>query len=458
VAVVGLALLVAGCAPGPTRDQPGGSATPSPTPSPTVAPWQESRQWVHELGDDESISAARPITEVVHFPKTGISVLDDAINSWVQDQLNKVQQAISSPSPSPQSADASAEADDPSEQSTLTVDYDSFDVPTGYSSVLLLGWLTGPLADLLPPIAAEFSVDKVNMRLLEPKQILSATAQPQILDLLKKKLEANGVSADALSAVDGSWLSTVALAKDGVTVVVQPHEGVPGQTVNLTRAELGDAYLLPAEAIKDQPPVTAPTGKLIALTFDDGPGQGASSIMQTLAENGAKATFFNLGWRVQSNPGLAAEIVKAGNQIGNHTWDHPDLTKLDANGVRTQFGNTQNVIESATGVRPHVCRPPYGAVNDTVKAIAAEEGCAIVNWSVDPDDWKLKDAQKVHDAVMSHVKPGSIVLMHDIYTSSADAVKLIVPELKAQGYTMVTIDELFAAQGGVQPGQVYSHA
>jgi peptidoglycan/xylan/chitin deacetylase (PgdA/CDA1 family) len=163
-----------------------------------------------------------------------------------------------------------------------------------------------------------------------------------------------------------------------------------------------------------------------------------------------------MGSRVGTYASAAAEIVNSGDQILGHSWNHEQLTTLDAETIRQNLRSTNDAIQAATGVRPTWFRPPGGTINDTLKSVAAQEGMSMLNWNVDPEDWKTRDANAIHDAVMSHVKPNSIVLMHDLYQTTVDAAARIIPELKAAGYQLVTVDELFAANGIVPtPGSVY---
>jgi peptidoglycan/xylan/chitin deacetylase (PgdA/CDA1 family) len=426
---------------------------PIETPSPTVeTPSWADHTWVHDWGELQSVAVQDTgISGNLNYPQTGIKEVDEAIGGWltlVQQEAAEALQSTADPS----------DADDTDTDAGLNIDYDAYTVETGYASVVQLGWLTGRLVGKLSDPVAAFNVDTVNGKLLANDKIIDPGKHDVVLTLLRDKLSDQGVDGDIINGINDASLNNLSLTDTGISVTIPGRKGFQGREVPLSKTELGDAYVLPAQAEKELPPPPPPDAPMIALTYDDGPGNGAMSIVDTLKQYNAHATFFNLGWRVDANPERAKAIVEAGNQIGNHSWDHPDLTKLPEDQARSQLANTSARIEQATGVQPTVCRPPYGAVNDMVKTLAVEQGCAIVNWSVDTNDWQHKDnPQAVHDWVLSHAEPGAIILMHDIYESTAEATKTIVPDLLNAGYRLVTIDELYASQGGLTPGTVHYH-
>ncbi|QIK84694.1 polysaccharide deacetylase family protein [Sanguibacter sp. HDW7] len=191
--------------------------------------------------------------------------------------------------------------------------------------------------------------------------------------------------------------------------------------------------------------------KCIALTFDDGPGPYTARLLDELRRAKAPATFFALGQRVETYPKVARRIVAEGHDLASHTWDHRDLTTLSATDVRLQLTRTADAIEKATGRRPTLVRPPYGATNDTVRAAAKKAGEAVILWNIDTLDWKTRSTPSTVKAATA-AKRGSIVLMHDIHSSTVDAVPQIIKGLRAKGYTLVTVTDLL---GSPQPGKAY---
>ncbi|MEK4336681.1 MULTISPECIES: polysaccharide deacetylase family protein [Bacillus] len=189
-----------------------------------------------------------------------------------------------------------------------------------------------------------------------------------------------------------------------------------------------------------QKPKLDPNKKAIALTFDDGPNPATTStILAALKENKGHATFFVLGSRVQYYPGMLADILKGGNEIGNHSYNHPLLTRLPLKEAVKQVKDTQKLIEKASGYTPTHFRPPYGGTNPDINQ-AVDMNVSL--WDVDPEDWKIRNSQQITSHVLSHAADGKTVLMHDIYDSSARAAVKIIHELTKQGYQLVTVSEL----------------
>lgn len=229
--------------------------------------------------------------------------------------------------------------------------------------------------------------------------------------------------------------------------------GKDGQSVEFTYEELMGVLSLPApERVID------PSKPMIALTFDDGPSSNTGHILDLLALYGGKATFFVVGNRVSSYADTARRTAEEGHEIGIHTWDHSNLTKLSTDQIKAEILDTQTAVQQYAGATCAAVRPPGGAVNDTVKATAGELGFFLTNWSIDPEDWKTRDADSTYNVIMSQAADGAIVLCHDLYSSTAEAMDRVIPELIAQGYQLVTVSELLSySEGGIVPGQLYRH-
>jgi peptidoglycan/xylan/chitin deacetylase (PgdA/CDA1 family) len=193
--------------------------------------------------------------------------------------------------------------------------------------------------------------------------------------------------------------------------------------------------------------------KCIALTFDDGPGPYTDRLLTILADNNAKATFFLIGNKVAANPGGARRIADAGMEIGSHTWQHPNMTTIPVGDIAGQFAKGSEAIEAATGQRPKLVRTAGGLVNDDVLAEAGRQGLAVVNWDVIPFDW-ANDANiaATRSVLMTQIKPDSVVLFHDTYSSTVDLVYQFIPVLKANGYHLVTVGHLIGPRA---PGTSY---
>lgn len=207
----------------------------------------------------------------------------------------------------------------------------------------------------------------------------------------------------------------------------------------------------------------------IALTFDDGPTGALDSypngltatLLDGLKERGAHATFFMVGDRVNMFSGTMQRLADEGHELGNHTMTHPmqHLTGLSADGIRQEISSATSTIQEKSGHAPTVLRPVGGGVNSDVKAVAKELGLPIINWSVDTQDWKNRNAQSVHDAIVN-AKDGSVVLMHDLYPTSVQGALSAIDDLQKKTdktYAFVTVSELAAVKGiTLEPGVVYN--
>ncbi|MGM1064138.1 polysaccharide deacetylase family protein [Saccharothrix sp. Mg75] len=191
------------------------------------------------------------------------------------------------------------------------------------------------------------------------------------------------------------------------------------------------AVALPASAQAASAQAAACNG-YVALTYDDGPNaQYTRPLLSALRSAGARATFFDLGSRVQQQPQLSRETASAGMWIGNHSWSHPYLTNLGAAAVAKELGDTQNAIRNATGQAPTLFRPPYGATNATVQNEARRLGLTQVTWSVDTQDWNGASTDAIVRSATG-ANAGAIVLMHASYQSTVNAVPRIVQGLAAK--------------------------
>jgi peptidoglycan-N-acetylglucosamine deacetylase len=186
------------------------------------------------------------------------------------------------------------------------------------------------------------------------------------------------------------------------------------------------------------PPQTAH----VYLTFDDGPSVYTPQILATLEARGVRATFFVLGANAVSYPSYVRQENAAGNVIGDHTWDHPDLTTLSPDQVRQQLESTADEIEFLTGKRPTLWRPPYGRYNSTVTQIASSIGLSMRLWDVEPRDWSLPGTNEIVRRVVDNVRNGGIVLLHDgggDRSQTVAALGTIISTLQGRGYRFDTL-------------------
>lgn len=196
-----------------------------------------------------------------------------------------------------------------------------------------------------------------------------------------------------------------------------------------------------------------PDKPMVALTYDDGPGgESEARILDCLEKHGCVATFFYQGSRIKQFGDNAVRAAGLGCEIGNHSWDHPQLSLLSGKKIRRQIERTNDAIYEATGVRPSLIRPPYGDFSDKVTGVIRSEHMSSVLWTIDTLDWKTKNPEKIFKSVRKtrHLD-GKIILMHSIYDETAKATEKIVPWLEENGYQTVTITELLKYKKGRLP-------
>ncbi len=176
--------------------------------------------------------------------------------------------------------------------------------------------------------------------------------------------------------------------------------------------------------------------------------------MATLEQHKIPATFFVIGSHIAGQEQLLQRMNADGDEIGNHSWSHPNLTTLYPGQVAQQVAMTQAAITAAGVPAPTLFRPPYGAINTMVRSIIP---LPLLLWNEDPKDWQANNAAQVVASVDINAKPGGIVDMHDIYRSTADALPQIVTDLTRRGFHFVTVSQLLGLQADSR-GVFYGHA
>lgn len=201
-------------------------------------------------------------------------------------------------------------------------------------------------------------------------------------------------------------------------------------------------------------PVDCTKEKCVALTFDDGPGPKTPELLDILAKEKVPATFMLVGRAVNTYPDTVAREVREGHVLANHTWSHPQLTKISDSKINKEITSTLDAIKKAVpNAEVNLTRPPYGAFNSRVTAALKSLKQSVILWDVDTLDWKNRNPQSVLEQVKKQTKAGSIILMHDIHPTTIQAVPDIIKHLRSQGYTLVTVPELYG--GTMTPGKVY---
>ena len=180
----------------------------------------------------------------------------------------------------------------------------------------------------------------------------------------------------------------------------------------------------------------------VALTFDDGPHpEYTGKILNILAEKNAPATFFIVGDRAELHPTLLRRMKQANCEIGNHTYSHVDLSKINNKEFLREIEKCNETIFNATGEYPKIYRPPFGRISKSNESSISDKMTKIL-WTVDSSDWTTSNSDKVADKVIKSVKNKSIVLMHDFYKQSVEALPKIIDTLREKGYEFVTVSQL----------------
>ena len=193
---------------------------------------------------------------------------------------------------------------------------------------------------------------------------------------------------------------------------------------------------------------------VVALTFDDGPRRSTTGeLLDGLAQRGVHATFFLVGEMLEGNGDLVERMAAEGHQIGVHTYDHVWLTELSAVDFEKPVGRTRRLLTEMVGEGSYWLRPPYGGVD---RGVEKRAGSPVILWSVDPEDWDDKNVTRIVEHIVSNVRDGDIILLHDIYPSSVEAALQVVDRLQERGFLFATVEELAQLRHiELKEGEVY---
>lgn len=420
---------------GPRGSQPETTDPPQQTDAAETLGTETVDTAVREYGElAEYHSASDGMQVRIRYPKGELNVLEDAIRAWIQQTVLRYASEIEK-----------KELEQPAE---LTVDYESFRIGDKYINIRFLGQFRWPGQEQPEIVIKTFNVDSKTGQSVTMESCLDGIKP----EWLQKTAAQKARASESDTGLVENWSITsngIELLYAGDSLLVAPGESV---TIRFTNEELAE--------IRENPPMDTshidPNKPVIALTFDDGPCRHTDRLLDAFAQYGGKATFFVVGNVIDERPETAKRIVAEGHEIASHSWSHKDLATLSADQIREQLMRTYEKIYEVTGYKSNTMRPPWGSVNDTVKAIAKECGISLILWSIDTEDWMLQDADKVYDSLMAQVKDGAIILMHDLHWTTVDAMERAIPDLIAQGYQLVTVSELLLYNGGsMQAGKVY---
>ena len=422
----------------PREDDFAAQATPSNiSEEPSIFP---GVRIVTDISNDEKMPFAiqYPLTEYAAFNKTILTYINEAKDYYIG--MMRLQQNVH---------DLTGE---------LNISLETYEYEHYYSFVLTNKTFLNP--EEQQTTVTTFLIDHKTGELFDIRTLLNEdlTSLETFATHIQSEIAKNPAYKDYLSqeqlalATQPEWdlFKRFALKEESLVVYFNEGEiatakaGIPTVEMSLSFLNplLASNFQIAMEAEETIVPKqnTDPNQKRIALTFDDGPHpEVTKQILALLNKYNAKATFFMLGSRVQYYPGLAREVRDAGHEIGNHTWTHPVLTKLSAAAIQKEFESTEQAIVKATGQNSTVFRPPYGAINDSVRALIPRTS---VNWTIDTLDWKHRDPLQLLPMVKKSMHNNAIVLMHDIHQSTADGLEPVLKYLQSEGYEFVTISEV----------------
>ena len=411
---------------------------------------------VREFGVAASyIDAFEDLVISIIYPETQIESLDNAINEWVDETLEKYK--------------AEASKTKGTEIAELSVTYDSYSVNETTLAIKLSGTFFSPSMAHPIDLLKTFNFDITNQKILLINDIINAEAVETL-----KNLVASKANIDA-AAVNEDILNYFLVTKESLEIILNRGEYLPmsegAKTISVPFTELGDVF---CEAFFYKPPKPEPPpppavpqpvapmppvntgGGMIALTFDDGPSAHTERLLNIFATYGGKGTFFVMGSFINGREETLKRIVNEGHQIGNHSWSHRLFTSINDAELTDQIMMTRAKIMEVTGVDCTLVRPPYGGYNDTVRFKGEQLGVTFVNWDIDTLDWKYKNASKIHNHIMKYANDGAIILCHDLHKTTVDAMETAIPKLIESGYQLVTVSELLTSGGqAMVPGMLY---
>lgn len=448
---------------------------------------------IHSLGTIESIiEYGEHFVIAVHYPVFDKKKIDSMIKDMVLDGISNYKINVKNKS-----------TYDKNYKSELNIDYEIYKGPRDIVSIKFIIFENTPYYANPKVELDTMVVDLKKDKEVVLKNVFKGKYLEKIASLSKgyfKKIEAYREYVDTLDFKRGiepnlSNFSNYLLAEDRIIIVFQKNQLFPGYfgyqiieipftllseflkndfknsdlletfsssaTIRSGEKEIADEETkTPSDDIKDTLSSSTrnidPNKPMVALTFDDGPYPRATvSILNTLKKYDCVATFFVLGNRVPNYKNIIQRMVDEGNELGNHSYNHKQLTALTPKELKEQINRTQKAVFDVVGSEPKFLRPTYGSYDEKLRAAI---DMPIILWSIDPQDWKIKDAKKINDHILSRVKDGDIILMHDIFEATAEAAEMLVPELLNRGFQLVTVSELYELRGeALLVGNIYTH-
>lgn len=410
-----------------------------------------------EVGEPNSYIAMDESFAVgIFYPKTEIKELNDAIEDWIDETVDYCKDEIVE------------DAEDST--SELTVSYESFKVNDNLMSVKMKGnFLSSKMAHPVDVIKT-FIIDISKEKVISVEEVIK---EDQVEVLINKVASiANVKEMD----IDDEILENAVVTKEGIEVILERGKYLPMSDgtveVSFSYDEIRDLLIdnFKHDSKLDAENEKTPSNKLevipksnidpekpmVALTFDDGPSMHTERLLDVFEEYGGSGTFFVLGYLIDGKEEILTRAVQDGHELGNHSFDHSQLTNLSDEQLTDQIMKTRALIYSATGYDTKIMRPPYGAYNEDVLRVGATLDTSFVNWSLDTLDWKTRNADAVYNSIMNTVKDGDIILCHDLHGTTVDAMERVIPALIDEGYQLVTVSQLMEySDNELEAGKMY---
>ena len=386
-------------------------------------------------------------TYSVTWPDTGIPAADDLMSNWIQKTLNQYE--------------ADYNTYYPGAKAHCRIEYQALQIDQRYQSILLMAEYQA--GGLRTDSILTVNLDTATGAVLDAASLLKDAGkalfilETEISDIMKTPTD--GYTGKA----NESMLRNALLTRDGLCIYLPAGMYLPSslglKRILIPWAQIAESAALDSPLISQYIRTIDPTKPMIALTFDDGPSEQTTRILDVLDQYGGKATFCVQGINVEKHADIVRRAVAGGHEIASHTWNHKKLTELSVANIRSQLQRTNDIVKKVTdGYEIKVLRPPYGSVNKNVRTVCAEMDMVIAHWKLDTLDWDTRSTSKTYRAIMKGAQNGVIVLCHDLYSSTAGAIEQAVPELVAKGYQLVTVSELLSFhKDGAQPGTVYAY-
>lgn len=366
---------------------------------------------------------------VLHYPKTKIKEVDKQIKDFMDLQLNQTN------------------------YTQIKQDYEALEIDNRYVSIKLMAYQDNELKDIK---AFTFDTNEntmINGSIFKPK------ATRLLTNHLRENIDANIDNYYKITQVNQEFQS-IFVNKDNIEFIIN-KEVIPfslNQHVNYLEKDFAGLKANDEKLPSTYVDYGYENSKMVAFTFDDGPHfEYNYKIMDIFEKYDGQATFFMLGSRIDGLPEVIPEILDRGHQVAGHSYDHPNFLNLTELEVIKQIENTEKAIYNASGYNGLVhVRPPYGAITNE---LASKFDVPFIHWSVDTEDWRVRDANTVCNNIKNYSYDGAIILMHELYESSYESLDCALSSLKSDGYQFVTVQELLLAKGtGITPGKIYYDA